>query len=364
MENFNLQEYLSAGVERLVKEALRATLSNPRESAFLAKFALSAKNASAVRKEYKKNGTHIPPFLIASITSRCNLHCTGCYARSNHSCHDGSAQNQLATEDWERLFCEAGELGISFILLAGGEPLLRRDVLRQAADHPKIIFPVFTNGTLLDGEYLALFDKNRNLIPVLSLEGDESRTDSRRGEGVYEKLQNTMARLSEKKLLFGASITVTTENLDEVTSRAFIETLYQKGCRLVIFVEYVPVNQASKALAPTDADRERMNQRICGLRAEKDTMLFISFPGDEKSSGGCLAAGRGFFHINAQGSAEPCPFSPYSDTNIRNLPLLEALRSPLFSKLRESGCLTESHAGGCVLFEREDAVKRFLEEAI
>ncbi len=91
-------------------------------------------------------------------------------------------------------------------------------------------------------------------------------------------------------------------------------------------------------------------------------MLFISFPGDEKSSGGCLAAGRGFFHINPQGGAEPCPFSPYSDINVRDTSVREALQSKLFTSLRSSDTLMEEHPGGCVLFERRDQVEDLLDE--
>ena len=89
-------------------------------------------------------------------------------------------------------------------------------------------------------------------------------------------------------------------------------------------------------------------------------MIFISFPGEEKDMGGCLAAGRGFFHIAANGDAEPCPFSPYSDTNLRDIPLKDALRSPLFTKLKSEGILQKEHTGGCVLFEQKDAVSSLL----
>ena len=92
----------------------------------------------------------------------------------------------------------------------------------------------------------------------------------------------------------------------------------------------------------------------------KQEMVFIAFPGDEKSSGGCLAAGRGFFHINAMGGAEPCPFSPYSDVSLKNMTLKEALKSPLFQKLQENGNLEKEHIGGCVLFEQEEQVKQLL----
>ena len=90
-------------------------------------------------------------------------------------------------------------------------------------------------------------------------------------------------------------------------------------------------------------------------------MVFISFPGDEKTSGGCLAAGRGFFHINSHGGAEPCPFSPYSDMNVRDTSVREALNSKLFQKLLRENVLMEEHEGGCVLFERREQVEALLQ---
>ena len=93
-------------------------------------------------------------------------------------------------------------------------------------------------------------------------------------------------------------------------------------------------------------------------------MVFVSFPGGEKSSGGCIAAGRGFFHINSHGGAEPCPFSPYSDTNVKNTSLRKALESPLFTALREQNVLMEEHSGGCVLFERRETVEALLAESV
>lgn len=86
----------------------------------------------------------------------------------------------------------------------------------------------------------------------------------------------------------------------------------------------------------------------------------MSFPGDEKYTGGCLAAGRGFFHINANGDAEPCPFSPYSDISVRDHSLLEVLDSRLFVKMRQSGMLLGEHTGGCLLFNKEDDVKKMI----
>jgi MoaA/NifB/PqqE/SkfB family radical SAM enzyme len=128
----------------------------------------------------------------------------------------------------------------------------------------------------------------------------------------------------------------------------------------VIFVEYVPVTEESRSLAPTDEQRAYLMREIQTLRETHPEMVYIAFPGDEKSSGGCVAAGRGFFHINSHGGAEPCPFSPYSDVNVRNTSLREALRSPLFAALQSGGLLADDHAGGCVLFEKKAQVEALL----
>ena len=356
-ETFNLSEYMNEAVERIVNDAIKASLKNPRETAFLLRYLLTSKKAKAKRKKYEDSGEHIPPFLIASISTTCNLFCKGCYARENKACGENLVQDQLSCERWDEIFKEAKELGISFILLAGGEPFMRREVIEKAANAKNIIFPIFTNGTLFDESYIDLFNEHRNLVPILSIEGDELQTDQRRGAGTYNTLINVMDDLTGKGIFYGASITVTTDNIDTVTSSSFIEKLYNRGCKIIFYVEYVPVTTSTEHLAPTEKERDILEKEILGLREKHVDMLFISFPGDEKASGGCLAAGRGFFHINANGGAEPCPFSPYSDTNLKECSLLEASKSPLFMRLNQDGMLLGEHSGGCLLFEKEAEVR-------
>ncbi len=359
-EGFDLQAYLAGGVENIVKSAVKATFSNPGESAFMASFALASREASRKRAKLAEQGSNIPAFLIASITGSCNLHCQGCFTRYAQDCSDDIPEDRMTAEDWERIFAEARELGISFIILAGGEPLLRRKVIEAAGRYPQIIFPVFTNGIFIDDEYMELFERNRNLLPVISMEGGKRSTDERRGPGVYDLVRKGMENLRERRLIFGTSITVTGENLREVTAGDFLDDLRDSGCKAVIYVEYVPVTEESRELAPGDGERKFLEERLALIRREYEDMVFISFPGDEKASGGCLAAGRGFFHINPRGSAEPCPFSPYSDMDVKNSSLREALDSPLFRELRRRDVLTEDHSGGCVLFEKQDEVKAIL----
>lgn len=362
MENeFNLQNYLANGAEIIVKDAIKASLKNPKELLFLRRFSKHTKKANEIRQRYSENGQNIPVFLIASITSSCNLHCTGCYSRANDACSDNDPVNQLSSDEWEAIFSEARDIGISFIVLAGGEPMIREDVILKAGNYPEILFPIFTNGTMLNNDYLRLFNEKRNLVPILSIEGNEEVTDSRRGKGVFSQLVDSMDSLRKNNISFGTSLTFTKGNLSSLISNDFIERLYDYGCKVVFFIEYVPVNEETRELAPGDKERELLLNKLDCLREEYDDMLFLSFPGDEKTSGGCLAAGRGFFHINSHGSAEPCPASPYSDINVRDSSLLEALDSKLFKSLRDGDILLDEHEGGCVLFEHKEEVERILE---
>lgn len=361
-EKFDIQQYLTEGVEQIVKDALKATIKDPKESLFLSKFAIASKRASAKRAEEEKAGLHVPSYLIASITSSCNLHCAGCYSRANNATEDCEPSMQLNDEEWMRIFKEAEDLGISFILLAGGEPMLRWDVIEQAGKMQNILFPIFTNGTYMGGKYMDLLDSCRNLIPVISIEGGRDETDMRRGEGVYDKITSVMDELYERGLIYGVSVTVTKENLEEVFSDEFLDSLRSRGCKAVFYIEFVPVSDEATELAPDEADREFMMERVDALRSSKQDMVYVSFPGDEKSSGGCLAAGRGFFHINSHGGAEPCPFSPYSDISVSDTSLKEALRSNLFTALRSGDILTGEHTGGCVLYEKKDQVEKILQQ--
>lgn len=359
-EAFNLQKHIEQGVEKIVADTVKATLKNPKESAFMLRFAAASRRASKTRMKLEQEGLHVPGFLIASITSSCNLHCAGCYSRCNNATVDAAPVEQLSRDEWLRVFQEAEALGISFIMLAGGEPLIRRDVVEAAGGMQNIIFPIFTNGTFIDERYFKLLDECRNLVPVLSIEGGKEITDARRGSGIYDLVTKNMEKFREKGLIFGASITVTTENVQEVTSRAFVRRLADQGCKLVIYVEFVPVTEEAKHLAPGEKERALMASAIDSLRADYDDMVLLSFPGDELAMGGCMAAGREFFHINSHGGAEPCPFSPYSDSNVKQSSLKEAIRSRLFEELREQHVLEEEHVGGCVLFSQRAQVEQIM----
>ena len=357
----DLASYMAESIRNIMAKAYLGVLSNSGEARFVAKMQRTITKAERRRKAYKeKEGVEVPPFLIASIATTCNLQCKGCYARKNGIAGDTPSKETLSPEQWSTIFHEAAELGVSFCLLAGGEPLTRRDLLESAAEVEDIIFPVFTNGTMIGAVYTEFFRKHLNMIPVISLEGELAATDERRGQGIFQRALLSMEMLHREKLFFGTSITVTTENYREVTSEAFLGHLAELGCRLVFYVEYVPFDETTEHLAFHDVHVAAMEQIVEQRREQYKEMIFLSFPGDEKALDGCMAAGRGFFHIGPDGNAEPCPFSPFSDTNAARDGLRAAIASPLFRKIRAARALGWEHTGGCTLYEHRDEVEALL----
>jgi MoaA/NifB/PqqE/SkfB family radical SAM enzyme len=359
----NLNDFMNSGIVNISDTAGRFYLGNRRGQSFMLRMVSAFHKSARIRERYERNGTHIPPFLIASIATDCNLRCAGCYAWVNGGYGDGEAREQLSGDDWQRVFREASDIGVSFILIAGGEPLLRREVIDVATEFDNIIFPIFTNGTMMNNKYLTIFDNHRSLIPVLSIEGDEEKTDKRRGIGVSAKISNAAEALKNKGILYGTSITVTSENKEAVTEPGFINDLREHGCGLIFFVEYVPSEENTEHLILNDCEIKELQTRIDVLRNDKKNtgMIMLSFPGDEEAMSGCLAAGRGFFHINVAGGAEPCPFSPYSEMNLKEQSLLTVLQSSFFEKVREiSAAAALNHKGGCTLFQHENEVKRIV----
>ncbi len=321
---------------------------------YAVKTMIAQKKASNLRSRWRKRGVHVPPVIIFSATKRCDLNCKGCYHQAQHR-----TSEDISVERVSRLFKEAAELGTSIIVIAGGEPLTRPEILDSASLFSDIIFPVFTNGLLIDQRLAWMLRYNRNIVPMISLEGTKHVTDARRGEGMYDRVIKKMKLLKNNGVFFGASITVTSENYEEVTSDEFVSHLCTQGVKAVVYVEYVPIDRGTESLVLRPELRPIMDERVNYLR-ETMKAVFVNFPGDEEKMGGCLAAGKGFIHVSQNGAVEPCPASPFSDVNLNQVPLKEALKSGLLRKIRETPHSLLESSSGCALYDKEEWVKSLL----
>jgi len=351
MESNPVSTAFEASLFGVLRTGLRITRGNPRLATRAMRLLWQQKRAVSRRDAAERRGVHVPPFVIYSVTGRCNLQCAGCYANVLHR----QDRPELTPARVSRLLEEARDLGISVMLLAGGEPLLREDLLDQVKRRPEILFLLFTNGSLLDSAHIERLAHMPHVIPVLSLEGGASETDARRGQGMYEHVMTSMDRLATRGGFFGTSMTLTRRNFDQATAESSLRSLIRRGCRLFYFINYVPVEPGTEDLELEPAQIAELTRRLAWARRSLGA-LFIAFPHDEAAFGGCLAAGKGFFHIDAYGAAEPCPFSPYSDSDLSELPLEQAIASPLFRAIRENTTLDESD-GRCALWKKREWVK-------
>jgi MoaA/NifB/PqqE/SkfB family radical SAM enzyme len=364
-------ETVDRSVGAFFRTGVRISLSQPRQAWRFARALRWQAAAARTRKKWRERGVRVPPIIIFSITHECNLHCVGCYALAfqggggagDCSAVEGAAGPvELSDAKLGSIVAEAAELGVSFFVIAGGEPLLRSELLATAGRFPRVLFLVFTNGLLLDNAMVGRLAGLKNVIPLLSLEGTAAETDERRGEGTYEQLIAAMARLQKQRYFFGCSLTLTSRNFSTIFSDEYIGGLAAAGCRLFLLADYTPVDPGTADWMLTAGQREQVEARVRGLR-EQHSAVFVAVPWDERALGGCLSAGRGFVHINASGEVEPCPFAPYSDADLTEVSLLEALRSPFLEKLRALPELTEYTGGGCELWKNREQVEKALADA-
>jgi MoaA/NifB/PqqE/SkfB family radical SAM enzyme len=346
---------MDSDISVLVRRAARVAWRYP---AYLLPFYRLARRqavSARLREEGRARGVPVPAFLIVSVTRRCNLRCTGCYshAAAEREREDGRPEEMDATR-LARVVREGAGLGVSFMLIAGGEPLVRAsEVVALARDNPDVVFPVFTNGTLIDKGLIAELKRNRNLIPILSVEGGLKNTDGRRGQGVYGQTFASMRALSRAGIFFGVSFTVMRGNLGELTSPDFVASLVRAGVGVFFYNEYTPIEPGTESLCIDAASRSEMLRALEGFR-RRFRAIFLAFPGDEDRFGGCLSAARGFAHVAPDGRLEACPFAPFGDTSARDLPLADALRSPMLAGIRAHHDELAETSGGCALWNRRE----------
>lgn len=346
-------------MNRLIMNVLRETdtgvLNKTFENFFLNASIIGWPKQEENRRKYNCN---IPWAILLDPTSACNLKCTGCWAAEY-----GNKLN-LTYDEIDSIISQGKELGVYMYIYTGGEPLVRRDDLISLCEkHSDCQFLSFTNATLIDEAFADEMLRVKNFIPAISVEGFESATDGRRGEGTYEKVVKSMRILRERRLPFGISCCYTSQNLDSISSCEFIDQMVEWGARFVWYFHYMPVgNDAAPELLPDARQREFMYHRIREIRASKP-IFAMDFQNDGDYVGGCIAGGRRYLHINANGDCDPCVFVHYSNANIRDMSLLDVLRSPIFMAYHDNQPFNENHLRPCPMLENPEILREMVKKS-
>ena len=303
-------------------------------------------------KLMEKENCNVPWAILMDPTSACNLKCTGCWAAEY-----GNRLN-LSYEELDDIVKQGTAMGTYMYLFSGGEPMVRKnDIIRLCEAHPDCVFTAFTNGTLIDEAFADEMLRVKNFFPAFSVEGFEEATDGRRGNGTFQAVMKAMKILKAKKLIFGASCCYTAANVDSLSSEAYMDMLVENGAKFVWFFHYMPCgNGAVPALLPSPEQREMMYHKIRDYR-KTNPIFSIDFQNDGEFVNGCIAGGRSYLHINANGDIEPCAFIHYADSNIRQHTLLEAYKRPLFMAYRAGQPFNENMLRPCPMLENPEALR-------
>lgn len=309
----------------------------------------------AVRENREKYKCNIPFQILLDPTSACNLNCVGCWSAQYGNKHS------LSYEELDSIVSQGVAMGTHFYMFTGGEPLMKKDeILKLCRAHQDCVFLSYTNGTLVDQTFCEQMNAAGNLALALSLEGMQAANDARRGEGNFERVAAAMALLKSNRCLFGVSVCYTSENIEDATSDAFIDMLLEKGAKFALYFNYMPVGSgAREELIPTCAQRKHIYGWTKKMRSEKTgkPIFIMDFQGDGEYVGGCIAAGRNYFHINSAGDIEPCVFIHYSDSNIRTHTLIEALQNPLFQEFYHAQPFNDNHLRPCPMLENPEILR-------
>ncbi len=160
-------------------------------------------------------GKRIPVNATLELTYRCNNNCVHCFC--SLPANDPSAARELSTAEIRGLFDGLASMGTLWLLMTGGEPLLRPD-FEEIYLHAKkkgFLITLFTNGTTVDEDVVGLLSKYPPFVVEITLYGATEET--------YEKV--TRVKGSYKKCLRG------------------IEKILQAGIQLKLKTMALAVNQ-------------------------------------------------------------------------------------------------------------------------
>jgi MoaA/NifB/PqqE/SkfB family radical SAM enzyme len=270
----------------------------------------------------------------------------------------------MTYDELDSIIRQGKELGTYVYLYSGGEPLVRKaDLIRLCEAHPDCQFAAFTNGTLIDEAFADELLRVKNFIPAISVEGFEEDTDFRRGAGTFKKLEQAMAILKERRLPFGISCCYTSKNTEMIGSEEYFDQMIEWGAKFCWFFTYMPVGKdAVPELMVSAEQRKFMYEQVRKFRETKP-LFTLDFWNDGEYTEGCIAGGRRYLHINANGDMEPCAFIHYSDSNIREKTILEALKSPLFMNYHDGQPFNGNHLRPCPLLDNPDALVGMVERS-
>lgn len=304
-------------------------------------------------KRRLKSGVHFPPFLFISVINSCQLRCQGCWV-------DVAASRQMiSTEDLHRVITDAKQHGNSYFGLLGGEPFMHPGLFEVLESHPDCYFQIFTNGQLISREVAARLRRAGNATPLISIEGTEVVSDSRRGgRNVLSKTMVGLENCVKEKLIVGVATSVCQTNFDLV-SESWLRRLIELGAHYVWFHTYRVVGpDPAEDLALTPEQVLQVRRFAVEMRGKLPIGIVDAY-WDDQGQALCPMVTGISHHIGPSGAIEPCPIIQFATESITDGPSVYDLmtQSQFLNDFRETAAKATR---GCVVLERPDLVHQLV----
>jgi len=200
-------------------------------------------------------------FAEIDITDNCNLRCAHCY---HFKGKEELNNKDLPLDVWRKRFEELHKAGVRIVLLVGGEPALRSDILMLADRIFPFVF-IITNGTV---KVPREFDR----LLFVSLDGNRERNDSVRGNGVFSKVLSNYSQ--DPRVIF--NITVTNDNYNEVED--IVKIAMENGLRGVVCNIYTPTVGKRDALFIKTENRKAIISELKRVKKLYPDYLLLTKP--------------------------------------------------------------------------------------
>lgn len=318
-----------------------------------------------VRQQRGKIMEYKPLTAVWEVTMGCNMRCGHC----GSSCED-KLPGELTTDEAFKLIDQIAELGLRWITISGGEPLMRRDLPQLVGRlHSKSVdVNIITNGWLLSEDMAASLKKSGVSTVAVSIDGTRRTHDKIRKEGSFERIQEAVRNSKAAGITVGAVTTVSNENLDELNElhnalvdMGFDSWQLQIGLPMGNFKE-----RPEWILRPEQIEdvidfcyKTAMKRKLkvypadcIGYYTEKEVQIRQLYGMSDQWSlwNGCNAGVRGFGILH-NGDILGCTSirdKQYIEGNVKEIPLTEIWNNPDGFKWRRT--LTKDKlGGGCAL---------------
>ena len=264
------------------------------------------------------------------LTSRCNFSCGMCYI---HDADQAScAADELTAEQWLEIGKQAADAGTVFVLLTGGEPLIRQDFteIYTGLKQMGLMISINTNGSLITDEIAALFEKNPPMRMNISLYSDSEEGYLRQcGVNAYERVVSNIQRMKNAGVQVKLNVSFTSNNADRCLQLADLVRRLELHCQTSVYM-YPPVRRAGEALPaerldPADAARLRLRWDLLRgkherlkLSAEQLSRLAAKEceDADIPGEGVRCRAGHTSYWISASGDMLMCGMIPLPAGNV------------------------------------------------